>query len=93
MREEEKKKMEQDFLNSKLFLLNVEEVSDGRTKFKRDFETFSLEESKEIVKALVDAGIIGKESVEEHLRDDDRLMGIAIMPGYNKICWKANETK
>lgn len=57
----------------------------------RTAEAFTLNETRVIVNALVNAGIIGEESVEENMEADDLLTDVILRPGHNTIKFKAQE--
>lgn len=52
---------------------------------------FTLEETRIIVNKLVNSGLIGEETVEEHMSNDDLLKEVLLRPGFSSVTWQRAE--
>lgn len=54
----------------------------------RKAETYTLEETRTIINALLENGIIGEETVKEHMAKDDLLTDVELRPGFASVTFK-----
>lgn len=63
---------------------NVEKEINNYCKNK----TYTLDQTRVIVNTLVNTGLIGEETVEEHMANDDLLKEVILRPGFNSVTFK-----
>lgn len=54
----------------------------------RTAETYTLEETRTIINALLENGIIGEETVKEHMANGDLLTDVELRPGFASVTFK-----